>query len=232
MPDIVDFPILPLTDRSDPRLISANRSGGMSINGFEQIVSPLSERWRWSVSVSITRPHHARGLRMFLTKARGRLNYVRVRVCDLYRTYRSEMGATPHHVDGQSLPHSDDAYFSDGAGYRYATGTTLLTAAASAGASSLVIDPGFVPIPGTLFSINDWLYVITDVDDPVDLDNPGTERTIHFRPGLREAAAIEDELNFDAVCLWQLATDEEGQATLSGGRRGVATLNFVEPVWR
>lgn len=232
MPDIVDFPGgIPRGDRTDPQLIANNRSGGMSINGFEQVIGSLSQRWEWSISFPIFKPYHMRGMRAFLAETQGRFNYVRIRLCDLYRMNRIEMGAIPGITGNYSVPHSDGAYFSDGSGYHVAGGMTPISGAIAEGATSMMIDPGFRIIPGTFFSINEWLYVIRRIDDPVEGD-PDTMRMIHFSPPLREPASSEDEINFDAVCIWRMATDREGTANLRAGKFGSVTLNFVEPVGR
>jgi hypothetical protein len=232
MVDVVTFPgNLQISDRDDPQLVSLTRSGGTSLNGIEQVISPLSQRWKWSVTIPIRRKDQARSLRVMLSQLQGRYGYLRMRVCDLYRVSRREMGATPI-TSEHGVPHSDGAYFSDDEGYHLAGGTTSPVAAVAEGDTSMVLDTGIPIVTGTFFSINDWLYVIEDIDDPEDLDNPGTARTIHFAPPLREAATIEDELNFDPVAIWQLATDDTGALQLSLGKRGVVTLDLVEPVGR
>lgn len=257
MPDIVDFPGgLIIGDRTDPQLIANTRSGGMAINGFEQIISPLSQRWEWTISIPIFKPHHMRSLRAFLAMTQGRFNYVRIRVCDMYRMSRAEMGAPG---SGSPVPHSDGAFFSDDTGYVTATGTAIIPDNIPEGATSMTIDPGFAMIPGTLFSINDWLYVITAVSDaeipqgegwvlesgewddggmwmtgiPWDYVPPSpTSRTIEFMPPIRSIVSAGDEMNFDPVCLWRLASDRDGAANLRVGKYGIVTLNFTEPVGR
>lgn len=232
MADIVVFPgNLQISDRSDPQLVSLTRSGGVAINGVEQIISPLSQRWRWSVTIPIRRKDQARSLRVLLSQLQGRYGYLRMRVCDQYRISRSEMGATPI-TSEHGVPHGDGAYFSDDEGYHLAGGTTQPVEAAAEGATSLILDTDIPLVTGTFFSINDWLYVIETIDDPADLDDPGTQRTIHFAPPLREAVTNEDDVNFDAVCLWQLTADDAGSLPLSAGRRGTVTLNLIEPVGR
>lgn len=255
MPDIVNFPGgLIIGDRTDPQLVANTRSGGQSINGFEQIISPLSQRWEWTISIPVFQTHHMRGLRAFLARAQGRFNYVRIRVCDMYRPSRREMGA----IGTGPVPHSDDALFSDDTGYHLGTGTAPLPTNLAAGVTSLTIDPGFLVQPGMLFSINEWLYVATDVDDAsndaegwvleggewdddgfwltgIDWDYvspPETQRVVHFMPPLRAPAMAGDEMNFDPIVLWRLASDAEGSANLRAGKFGVVTLSFVEPVGR
>lgn len=222
MPDIVDFPGgLAFGDRVDPQLVANTRTGGVSINGFEQIVSPLSQRWEWTVSIPVHRAHKARGLRAFMAKMKGRFNYARIRMCDQYRMNRREMGAVPGFVRGRSVPHSDGAYFSDGSGYEMAHGTTPLSTPPVRGQTKISADTNFLVIPGVFFSINQWLYVVTDVDD---------DGAISFQPPLREDGG--EEIDWDATCLWQLATDRTGTMSLQQGRFGTAVLNFVEPVGR
>lgn len=231
MPDIVDLPAnLRVSDRSDPQLIANTRSGGMAINGFEQIISPLSQRWIWRATIPIHKKDQARSLRVVLAKLQGRFGYLRARVCDMYRVSRNEMGAIS--VPDGKVPHSDGALFSDGSGYRPAGGTTNPVTGALAGTSTLVLDTDIPLVAGTFFSINSWLYVITDIDDPVDLDNPGTERTVRIAPPLRDPVTVEDEINFDAECLWQLASDDVGKLDLRLGKWGAVNLELIEPIGR
>lgn len=225
MPDIVDFPTgLRISDRTDPMLVSASRSPGAAINGFEQVISPLSQRWEWTVSIPVFTAAHARSLRILLAQANGRFNYIRMRICDQYRMSASEIDA----AGGGFVPHSDDAPFSDGSEYHGGVSTPL-GVNMQAGETSVTIDPGFTPSAGVFFSINDWLYVIDKVDDPIADE---TARTVHFSPPLNEGALVGDEFNFDAICLWRLATDREGLANLQQGKFGVVTLNLVEPIGR
>lgn len=231
MADIIDFSGtgLIITDRTDPMLMSMTRSGGMSINGFEQIVSPLSSRWEWSISIPIFNSIHMRAYRAFLAQMQGRFNYARIRVCDQYRMSRREQGAVPGGADF-SVTHSDDTTFSDGTGYDAAQGSRRIPNSLPAGARSLKFNPGFDLVPGTFFSLNGWLYQWTKVDE-YDVDM-SPNRTWHFMPPLREAAAALDEINFDAISLWRLASDDQGGVNLRIGRFGTATLRFVEPVGR
>jgi len=232
MPDIVDLPgNLRISDRSDPQLIAMTRSGGLSISGFEQIVSPLSQRWVWRATIPIRNKGQARSLRVVLAQLQGKYGYLRTRICDQYRVSRREMGATPI-TDPDGIPHSDEAPFSDDYGYALAGGTTNLVSPANAGTSTLVLDTDIPLSVGIFVSINSWLYVITKIDDPADLDNPGAQRTVHIAPPLRDPVTTEDEVNFDAECLWRLASDDTGSLDLRVGRFGTVTLDLVEPVGR
>lgn len=255
MPEVFDWPgNLKISDRSDPMLVPMTRSGGMALNGDEQIISPLSARWEWSITVPIRTKDQARALRAILAQAKGRFNYLRVRVCDMYRISRREMGASP--FTGE-VPHSDMTYFSDGSGYQLSGGSAEI-ASTIAGQTSFTVDPGFEISSGTFFSIDDWLYVITDVDDadisPADgwvletgswvdtgywlegldwAEYPPlstTNRTIHFEPPIRESGG--EEMLFNATAIWRLASDREGQLPLTIGKFGTVTINFVEPVGR
>jgi len=231
MPDIIDLPgNLSIGDRNDPQLIATTRSGGVTLSGIEQIISPLTQRWVWSVNIRIRREDQARSLRVVLAQLQGRYNYLRTSICDRYRVSRREMGATP--ISGRGVPHSDGAYFSDDTGYRLAGGTAPLVASAAAGSSQIILDTSIPLVPGTFFSINSWLYVIDSIEDPIDLDNPGTQRVVNVSPPLRQAVSTDDEVNFDAECLWRLAADDTGTLPLKAGRLGNVVLDLVEPVGR
>lgn len=221
MPDIIDLPgNLSIGDRTDPQLISNARSGGVSISGIEQIISPLSQRWVWRATIPIHRKDQARSLRVVLAQLQGRFNYLRARICDQYRISRREMGAFPFKG---SVPHSDGAYFSDGAGYALAGGTAYPAGNRPPGVRTLTVVPSDLPIvSGVFFSINSWLYVVENYEDG----------EITFSPPLREPLSTESELNFDAECLWQLSDNSTGALNLQIGRFGTVTLDLVEPLGR
>lgn len=229
MPEVIDWPgNLRIADRTHPQLMSNTRSGGMALNGAEQIVSPASAMWRWQVQIPLRTRADLRALSVLLDQLQGRYGYLRIRMCDATRLTRGDMGA----VDSD-VPHSDGAFFSDGVGYALADGYVNPEAGAAAGASSLSLDlDGFPAVSGTPFSVDGWLYRIKSIDDPADLDNPGTVRTINFSPPLRDAVFTGSEVRWGCDVVWRLATDEEGQATLRAGKLGTATLNLVEPIMR
>lgn len=231
MPEVIDWPgNLEIADRTHPQLIANTRSPGMALNGAEQIISPASAMWRWQIQVPLRNRADLRALSVLLDSLQGRYGYLRINMCDATRLSRGDLGATP---TSGSVPHSDGAFFSDGSGYALADGYLSPEAAAAAGASSLSLDlDGFPATSGTPFSINGWLYRIKSIDDPADLDNPGTIRTVNFAPPLRAAVTTADEVRWGCDVIWRLATDEEGQATLRAGKLGTTLLNLVEPIMR
>lgn len=104
MAEIVRMPReLRIASRSDPFLEQFTRTGGVAINGHEQVVSPLTERWRWQFSVAVLDARSVRVFRAFVSRLRGRGNYAEVRVCDQYRLTRKSIGlAYPR----PSVPHA------------------------------------------------------------------------------------------------------------------------------
>jgi hypothetical protein len=77
---------------------------------------------------------------------------------------------------------------------------------------------------GVLVSINYRLYQI----DNWSVD--GSNYILEINPPLREAVTTDDEVNFDAKCIWRLVADDEGRTNLTVGKYGMVTLNLVEPV--
>lgn len=226
MPEIIDFPhTLIITDRTDPILVQANRSAGVAMDGGEQIASSLSQQWRWSILVPVFTKAHARALRVVKTRAKGRFNYLRIRLCDQYRiTWRDIGGVAPH-----SVPHSDGAYFSDGSGYAYSSPITTAAADAAEGATQVTVAGsvfGGYMTAGVWFSVDGWLYHVdnwTQVGDNYRLD---------ISPPVRAAITAGDEADFNAVALWTMRTDDEADIELRVGKLGNVRINLSEPIGR
>jgi hypothetical protein len=223
MPEIFNLS-LPITDRTDPRLVSNTRSGGAAINGQEQIISPLSAVWKWTINLPLNNDTRVRGWRMLRHQLQGRWNYVRIRVCDCYRLNRAEVGATGLapvlYADG--VPHSD------GAGFKLAQPSAEILALAPKGAKSIEIAAtglNDAMSAGLFFSIADRLYVVTD------WERIGETYRLGFEPGLRVAAVPEtDVVDFDAKSVWRLESDDEGRTDLRLGRFATAQINLIEPL--
>jgi hypothetical protein len=223
MPDIIEL-TLRMSDRTDPQLSQNTRSGGVAINGSEQIISPLSARWTFSAVFPIRNAGDARTIRRAKSKLKGRFNHLLLRVCDQYRISRRDVEAYHPEV---AVSHSDGASFSDGTGYARAQPKSPVMLAASLHATEIVFrasDLGNGMTSGVFVSINDRLYHIDDWE----LD--GTNYVAQISPPLRAAITTSDEVDFDAKCLWRLVSDDEGQLQLSAGRLGAVTLNLVEPI--
>lgn len=230
MVDTIEL-ILPMSDRTDPQLAFNTRSPGMAIDGSEQIISPLSERWTFSAVFPITDAIAARTIRVIKSRLKGRFNYLLLRVCDQYRITPREIGLTPSNEES-GIPHSDGAYFGDGTGYAVGSQPTAAVAAeADANATQIII--AAAPFNGKMtagvfFDINHYLYQI----DGWELSEDGETYTLDISPPLRVAITTSDIADFDAKCLWRLENDSEGRLDLRVGKYGAVTLNLVEPIGR
>jgi hypothetical protein len=226
--DIIDFPAsLRITDRDDPFLVPNVRSGGVAMDGGEQVISPLTNRWRWRIVIPIRNKADARAYRTLILRLNGRYNYLRVPTCDRYRLSRKDVGAT---YPGDAVPFSDDSTFSDGSGFALAQPSAAVTAAGAAGDGTLTVDAAAFAgaiTAGVFFAVNDWLYAITDWSD----DGSGNY-VLTISPTLREAVTTADVADFRAPAIWALAADDSGIVSLRGGRLGEAVLDLIEPLGR
>ncbi len=224
--EIIQFPsVLKISDRSDPLLIQNTRSGGMGIDGTEQVLSPLSGRWEWRVAIPIRNEDQARQLRVLKSRMKGRYNYVRMALCDQYRITLKDVGGT---YPEPGIPHSDDTLFDDDVGYQNGVTSPIMVDAA-AGSTSIEIrasDLNGQMAEGVYFSISEWLYLVESFE--VD----GSNYVVTFQPPLRVAASEGDVANFAAIALWAFVSDATGDIDMQIGRFGTAALNFVEPVGR
>lgn len=228
MPSIIDL-AQPISDRTDPILVPNTRSGGQSISGIEQVISPLTARWQWRIVLPINTVGRARAWRATLAKLDGRFNYLRARVCDRYRIGRRDVGAWS---SSDPLPHSDNSFFSDDTGYRLAQPSSPVQVAAARGATSVCVlasDFAGAMTAGVFFSISDYLYVVTDWDLN---ENDETMLDITFKPGLRVDADEGDTVDFDARAVWVLDSDEAGKMPLRLGRFGEVELMLTEAIGR
>lgn len=224
MPSIIDLTGLPISDRTDPRLVANTRSGGVSLAGTEQIVSPLSSVWKWRIILPINTVARARSWRSINAQLDGRYNYIRARACDRYRIGRNDVGAS-----GGPVTYGDGAYHSDDTPFALAQPNAPILAAAERGATAVTVSgtefDGAMSA-GLFFSINDYLHVVTGWEED------GGEIALTFKPGLREAVEEGDEANFDARSVWTLDSDDEGRMDLRLGRFGAVELNLTEAIGR
>lgn len=218
---------VPMSDRTDPQLSFNTRSGGVAIDGTEQIISPLSERWKFSAVFPIFNEVSARSVRIAKSKLKGRFNYLLLRICDQYRITRRDIGA----ISSGGVPHSDGAYFSDGTGYASASPSSPIMVDAAANAGQVVVrasDFGGAMSAGVFFSIDYYLYQV----DGWSLSSDGLTYTLDISPPLRKAVPAGSDADFDAKSLWRLEDDDGGPLALKIGKFGSVTLNLVEPIGR
>jgi hypothetical protein len=230
MVDIIELSrALTITDRSDPHLMQNTRSGGMALDGGEQVLSPLSSRWEWSISIPVVTEAHARSMRVFRTKAKGNFNYLRIPLCDKYRITRKQVGAQG---PDESVPFSDGSYFSDGSGYALVEPTSPVLVAAVEGAETIVIEAA--PLNGAMtagvfISINDWLY---HIDEWVEDEADDTRLILTISPPLREPVAVDDLAEFAATALWVMDQASAARLELQVGKFGGVNITLLEPVGR
>jgi hypothetical protein len=227
MVSIIDFPPnLILTDRwTEPHLAFQTRSGGMALNGDEQLLSGLSARWELRVEVAIHTEADARSFRAIKTALKGKFGYLRLPLIEPSRITRGDIGAVPGRVW-----FGGGTGFSDGSSFALAQPSAPLVAAASAGDDTITVAASYFSgamTAGVYFGLNDWLHHVDGWEED------GANFILTISPPLREDAAEGDDADFTGRAVWQLAEDATGKADLSeGGQHGVAELMLIEPVGR
>lgn len=212
---------------SEWQLDVRGRSAGDSVTGAGQVVYSNLARWTARLDFSTTRRHRVLAWRAIMAKMRGRVNILRVGVCDMYRPKLTEMGlsaADAALITGDGIPHSTGAPFSTGVGHAFEPEAPVL-ATAPAGSTSITVNGG--PIgnalqPGQYFSIDDWLYIVTGAE------SAGTTMTVTFEPPLRRQATSANVVRTNATALMAFETDTEGRLALTQGRFGAPSLSLVE----
>lgn len=205
-------------------IASRSLSGPASISGAVQVVSSDAGIWKATLDgIIVTGRQSILAWRGIANLLEGRLGSILVPLCKGYQPFLPEWGSLYAPV-----PHSDDAYFSDGAGYvsQVIDVTLAGSVAARAVSANVHISVADMLQPGQHFSIGERLYRLRTVTYTSD-----TTAAITFRPPLREAASLGDRLNFDdPVCRMRLASDSEMDLPLELNRTARPTISFVEDV--
>lgn len=205
-----------------PRTLAAPAN----IYGVGQVVSQDAGIWRATFGDIYVRGRFPVVMfRGIATELEGRLGKIIVPLC------RSYQPASLEAIEGgilTAVPHSDETFFSDDAGYVGETVSVVLVGAVAARATAMSVNIVFggTLMPGHHFSVGDRLYRIKTVTY-----TSGTTANITVRPPVREAIADGTSLDFEQpVCRMRLATDTEMDLELALRREGNPTVNFIEDI--
>lgn len=201
--------------------------GGVSLTGFEQVVSSTNERWLASYKFPFNRNDRVLALRAFILSMRGRGNSVALPMFDNNRApwqilrgiAQTPAVARSRRLDG--TPYADAANIND----------TLIIASLAAPAAvleprlSITVTKGSAPQPGQLFGVGPRGYAILSVTG-------SGPYTVEIWPTMRIAAGAGTNVNFTSpTCEMRFATDGEGADALKALdvlKFGTVTLNFDE----
>lgn len=224
---IIDFPCTLFGAITRDWMIDVRgKAGADNVNGNGQVVYGSQPRWVATLEFNLMKRNRVLVWQALIAKMRGRVNLLRVCVCDPFQPTDVEIGFEG--VPSIGIPHSDESYFDDDVGYTQ--GPTLPGVSAAIGATSITVDAspiGDALQPGHLFSINDWLYRVTGIS--------GTEsaRVYEFEPPLRRAMLATDTIDLRPHVIVAFDGDAEGRAKLgAAGRNGTASLSITEWVNR
>lgn len=155
--------------------------------------------------------------RAMIALLEGRANLLRIPLFDLwYRATEAQIGAGV-------VPHSDDTYFADGAGYLTDDLVGVLVSGVQ-GQRNITADFGAygqLLEGGLYFGLGDEPYIATSVTWE------GTVATIRTSPTLRKDY-VDQPLRLKPVMIAQLKDDDAGELRLQNLRWGTPTLELVE----
>lgn len=216
---------------SDWYIDTRGRSAGESLSGNGQVVYSGLARWTAKLAFGTLTNGQVLAWRAAMGKLRGRVNVLRVDVCDGLGPSLDELGLpaeTQALARDRGIPFNGGAYFAEGVGFAYQP-TAGLSAAAPAGSQSIqVIDDasGRSIIGGRYLSIDDWLYLCTEA-----YSSSGA-RTVVIEPPLRRTITTEDRVQLRARALMVFQSDVDGRLPLDMGRWGAPSLDLVEWITR
>lgn len=203
------------------------RSAGDGVTGTGQVSYGSQPRWETTLDL-MGRGPAVLAWRAILAKMKGRINILRVNICDMHRARLSEIGLPAGDIallkQGFGVPFDDDVFFEEGVGFDF---DPVMIAAATygAGVDSFTINTtmiGNALQAGQWLSHKDWPYQVTGVD------GEGATTVISFEPALRRPIPVGDEITLEATALMVFVTDLEGRMPLKNGKSGEATIQLIE----
>lgn len=197
------------------------RAAAESVDGSGQVVYGLQPRWTAELVIPLAGRDRILTWRALAAQMRGRVNLLRLCLCDPYApTIRAMTGEA-----GTGLTHSDGTGFSDGTHYQSVPVITL-AAPLAAGTETFTIngaEAANLLTAGQFISIDDWLYMVRAIE------GTGGATQITIEPPLRRAAVAGNEIRLKAQAIMAFVSDAEAKAALgSAGRIGEAKLQMVE----
>lgn len=216
---------------SDWILNVRGRAASDGVDGSGQVIYGNQPRWEATLDLSGFGRDRVLTWRAIRAKLRGRVNVLRVCMCDRWRPKYSELGYTAETIAairGHGVPHSDGTYHSDGTGYA-TTPTVRPYFDAEPGDETIRVNATSINDalqPGQWFSHNDWPYQVTGMSGTM------SSRTYTFEPPLRRAIPAGAELYIEASGLFALVDDMQGRMPLIYGKHGETQIQLVEWVNR
>ncbi|MFC3209196.1 hypothetical protein [Aquamicrobium soli] len=224
---VIDLPCNLGPKVSDWAINVLGRSAGDGVTGSGQVVYGAQPRWEATLTLSGFGRDRVLAWEAVRAKLKGRVNVLRVTICDPYRATMAEIGVPPG--DAGETPHEDETLFDDGTGYDYEP-TFRATETYERGAEELVFDPtsiGNALQPGQWFSHDDWPYKVTGI-----WQEDGGLARIAFEPPLRREIPEGADITLRATGLFAFESDLEGRLPRQLGKSGDATVNLVEWISR
>jgi hypothetical protein len=231
--EIIDLPcglFGPTT--SDWILNVRGRSANDGVTGAGQVIYGNQPRWEATLDLAAMRREAVLAWRAIRARMRGRVNILRVCVCDRWRPTPAEYGLSPQDaamLRGNGIPHAVPGHgtvlFSNGIGYAYVP-SIVINYDIAAGTEAFTVDTSTINgalRPGQYFSIDDWPYQVTRVTGAAPI------QVYHIEPPLRRAVSSGDRIMIgEATGLFAFQDDMQGRMPLQMGRTGTTQIQLIE----
>lgn len=202
---------------------------GEGTQGSGQVIYGNQPRWEASVDLSGFGRERVLAWRAIRASMRGRVNILRICVCDMWRPTYRELGLPSDSIAllrGRGIPHSTGAMFSTGVGYGYVP-VIEVHSGFDAGVEEITLDATAINdtlTAGHWFSHDDWPYQVKGIKG-----DGMTARTYMFEPPLRRDIAANEPIRMGmATALMAFVDDAQGRMPLRNGKHGTANLQLVE----
>lgn len=227
-PKVIQWPMLLKPKKVVWDIISRTKSGGVALNGMEQLVGAPDDQWQgnydFTMSGSTQIQDVVRAWRYLRSVLIGRVNYIVIPTFDIWelRPSVAESGVITH-------AGSNSVRFTNGRGY---SGLDYIGAVASdAGVGSNFVlchdHPYVTPEVGTTITIAGYLHSIVNV-----AVLSGSRCRLEIRPTLRARVRVGDRISYKPVVLGRLAGGQALQINMETVISGTGKLIIDEVINR
>lgn len=202
-------------------LTSRTKTGGVALNGWEQIVGAPDDTWQGIMEFTIAGAgtevrDKIRAWKYLESVLAGRHNYVRMPIFENY-------GLASPCVSRGELTYGNNETHSSGYGFSGLNWCTCLSRdAVLTGTYVWVHATDVEPVAGCKLTIGDWLHTVVTVEEI------GDERKLEVRPALRQTAAAGVRVSLVPTVLVRLTGGEALVASMQTLYHGAGKLTVEE----
>jgi hypothetical protein len=225
-PKIINWPMQLKPKRVMWDLISRTKSGGVALNGMEQLVGTPDDQWQGSYDFVVSGVHEVqdklRAWRYLRSVLSGRMNYIKIPTFDIWELVAAD-------ASSGVITHAGGTKFTNDCGYSGVAHIGAVYSNAGAGSRFVLCydQPYVTPEVGTTITIAGFLHSIMGVAVLT-----GGRHRLEIRPGLRTGIRAGARVSYKPYVLGRLAGGQALQISMETVLTGSGKITIDEVIAR